>query len=67
MLSYFIFNNNRPLLDFSFIRSINVQSSLSSLSINRYNADEFPYKTPATMLKKSVLPSSERTIAFVIL
>ena len=52
---------------FSFIRSIDVPSTSFTQIINKYSANVSPCKTPATMLKMLVLPSGERTIAFVFL
>ena len=46
---------------FSFIRSINVQRMKSRQIINKYSAID-PCKSPATISKKSVSPSSEQTV-----
>ena len=47
------------LKPFSFNRAIDVRSKLSEQSINKYDANVFPYKTPMAMSKKSVSQSGE--------
>ena len=53
------FANLKP---FSFIKFIDVLSTLSRQIINRYGANVSPCSIPATMSKKSVSPSGERTL-----
>ena len=57
------FFNIKP---FSFIRSMEVYTTQSRQSINKYGAKVSPCRTRATMLEKSVLPPDEQTIAFRI-
>ena len=52
---------------FYFIKSIDVRSTLSLQSINKYSTNESHCKTPATISKKSVSPSGERPITIMIL
>ena len=51
---------------FSFIKPIDVRSTLSMQIINRYGANVSPCSTPATMSKKSVSPSRELLSCFYI-
>ena len=46
---------------FAFIRSIDVRSTQSGQIINRLGAYVLPCRTPATIPKKSMSPSSEQT------
>ena len=62
-LSLTVFN----VKPFSFMRSMDVWSSLSSQSINECNGNVSPFKTLATMSKKHMSPSGEWTITFVFL
>ena len=48
-----------------FIRSLEVESSLSSQIINKFGIDVTPCKTPTTVSIKSVSPLDEGTFAFV--
>ena len=56
------FFNLKP---YSFIRSIDVRSTKSWQNMNWYGANEYPYRPPATMSKKSESPSGERTLTFM--
>ena len=52
---------------FSFIRSIEVRSTLSRQIMNRYGAKVSIYRTPTKISKKCVSPSGERTFTIVFL
>ena len=52
---------------FCFIKSFEVRCMLSWQIENTYGTIASPYKIWAIMSKKTVLPASERTVAFVVL
>ena len=59
---FLIFANVKP---FSFIKSIDVRSTLSQQIINRYGATVSLYSTPVTMSKTSVFLSNPRIFILV--